>query len=119
MILDRIRKPEMANIVNIIQAIVLSATIVAFNVYSLLINESNHTGFNTSLLIVFFLLAFFINLADLAAMKKMPVPGINKRLMIVVVALAIIGTLNISLFDHYHIMMQYDRWIASGMPPKP
>ena len=117
--LGRIKNPSTINKVNLAQAVVLSAALAAFDFYSLFINHNNHTGLRTDYIVYVFLLAFFINLADLAAQKRRPVPGVDRRMLLIVVVIAVIGAMNISLFKEFDVMMEYDHWVAKGMPPKP
>jgi len=117
--LGRIKNPSTINKVNMAQAVVLSAALAAFDFYSLFINHNNHTGLRTDYMVYVFLLAFFINLADLAAQRRRPVPGVDRRMLLIVVVIAVIGAMNISLFKEFDVMMEYDHWVAMGMPPKP
>ena len=117
--LGKIKNPVTVNRINLVQAIVLSATLAAFDFYSLLINHNNHTGLRTTLLVYVFLLAFFVNLADLAALKRRPLPGVDRRLLLIVTAIAAMGAMNISFFREFNVMMEYSDWVTKGMPPKP
>lgn len=117
--LGRIKNPATINKVNMAQAVVLSATIAAFDFYSLLINHNNHTGLRTDYIVYVFALAFFINLADHAAQRRRPVPGVDRRLILIVAVIAALGALNVSFFKEYNVMMEYSAWVEKGMPPKP
>lgn len=117
--LGKIKNPATINRINLVQAIVLSAALAAFDFYSLFINHNNHTGLKTTLLVYVFLLAFFINLADMAAHKRRPLPGVDRRLLLIVTVIAAIGAMNVSLFREFDIMMEYSDWVSKGMPPKP
>lgn len=116
--LGRIKNPSTINKVNMAQAVVLSA-VVAFDFYSIFINHNNHTGLRTDYLVYVFALAFFINLADHAAQKRRPMPGVDRRLILIVAVIAAVGALNVSLFKEFGVMMEYSDWFAKGMPPKP
>jgi len=117
--LGRIKNPSTVNRINLAQAVVLSASVAAFDFYSLFINHNNHTGLKTDYIVYVFLLAFFINLADLAAHRRRPIPGVDRRMLVIVTAIAVIGVMNISLFREFNVMMEYSDWVAKGMPPKP
>ena len=117
--LGRIKNPETINKVNMAQAVVLSAALAAFDFYSLLVNHNNHTALRTDYMVYVFALAFFINLADHAAQRRRPRPGVNRRLIMIVAVIAAIGALNVSFFQKYDVMMNYSDWVARGMPPKP
>jgi hypothetical protein len=117
--LGRIKNPSTVNKVNLAQAVVLSAALAAFDFYSLLINHNNHTGLKTDFLVIVFALAFFINLADHAAQRRRPIPGVDRRMLLIVAAIAAIGALNVSFFKEFNIMMEHSDWVAKGMPTKP
>jgi peptidoglycan/LPS O-acetylase OafA/YrhL len=117
--LGRIKNPSTINRVNLAQAVVLSAAMAAYDFYSIFINYNNHTGLRVDFLVIVFALAFFINLADLAAQRKRPLPGVDRRLIVIVAVIAAIGALNVSIFKEFNVMMEYSDWVDKGMPPKP
>lgn len=117
--LGRIKDPAVINRINSMQCAILWGSIIALNVYSLFLNPENHTGLKIGYLVFFYLVAFFVNLADLAAEKRRPMRGVNRNLLVIIVALAVMGALEVAFLEKLDIMMEHSVWIERGMPTKP
>ena len=90
-------------------------TLVVFDSYIFLISNSNHTGFDTYILIYFNIIILLIDLLLLIFFqKKMDKPGIFIAICIIIISFSSI--LNVIIFDKYNVMVQYDRWAKRGMP---
>lgn len=117
--LGRIKNARTANMLNTVQAAALAAAIAYFNIYSLVLSDSNHTGFPVHMFAYVLLGLFFINLGELGAMKRRAAPGVKKWLLVLAVILSMSGAMNVSLFESKNVMMQYGHWVEKGMPEKP
>lgn len=85
--------------------------LITFNIYSLMLNHTNHSGFNFCWLILVFS-ALLITGFLLDQFTKM------KFMLLIMMIICISGILNIILFEKMNIMMLYDIWIKKGMPQK-
>lgn len=81
-----------------------------FNHYVFCDNETNHTGASPYVLFVLFIPASF---ASLQMIKR------EGKKWFFPLALALVGILNVIIFDGFNVMKQYDSWISSGMPDRP
>jgi len=99
------------------QILILTITIFAiafFNIYALIINETNHTSYNLNLLLYFFTFTKVSYLTLLLIQKQ------KKWLFsIFLIAVSICGTLNVKYFQYNNIMLNYGNWLDKGIPDKP
>lgn len=78
---------------------------------------TNHTGldlsFWVSISFIFGMTIFFVS-------KFTPnLVGKTDKLIITILFFSVLTSLNILIFDHYNIFVEYDIWIKRGMPNKP
>lgn len=93
----------------------VSLSIILFNVYSMSMNNTCHTGFNTSnMLYVYALLSVFSIIMTLWCIYKKG----NYKFFLILFFICITGMINIKVFEKYNVMMQYEDWIEKGMPEK-
>jgi hypothetical protein len=98
------------------QVLTLVATlyiIAFFNYYSLVENQTNHTGFNLNLL--YYVFGFIIIIVSYLLIKQE-----KKRWVISIIAIlvTILGMGNVRYFQNNNIMLNYDDFIEKGMPAK-
>jgi hypothetical protein len=91
-------------------AFIAAFPLAVFNHYVFCDNETNHTGDSPYILFIFFVP---VALASLLKIK----PYGNKWL--IPLAIAMVGALNVIIFDTLHVMESYSSWIHSGMPERP
>jgi hypothetical protein len=94
--------------------------IAAYNGYCWFFNTSNHVGFFFfKLLGQYYLLFFVLSSLELVLAVKYKTLYIKKNVLMLIMAFAVLGVLNIIVYDKLNIMMYYDDWIRRGMPDKP
>lgn len=101
------------NILAILANIVLFTIFIFFNVYSLVLNKTNHSGIKFYAIAVVILLFSFIFYFYLKKGSRL-----QKWLSKIFILLAIILFLNVVLFERLNIMMSYDFWLFKNMPGK-
>ncbi len=87
---------------------------IIFNFYSLVYNNSNHTGINFKIYsLLFIIISIIINLYNLLYFrkKKLSTPYI-------ILIITIFVFINVLFFEKYNIMLTYEKWIEKGMPEK-
>ena len=90
---------------------------IVFNIHSLHIKgSSNQTGLDVIFWGIVFLLFGFILL--LISKFKSGIIGKLDRLNVLISLISILTGLNFILFDYFNIMIEYERWLAKGMPVK-
>ncbi len=93
--------------------IIVSLSIILFNVYSLSLNRTCHTGFDTSgIFHVYAVLSVFSIIITLWCIYKKG----NYQFFLILFFICIIGMINIKVFENHNVMMQYEDWIEKGMP---
>lgn len=102
-----------------IYLLTLLGILILFNVYSLLLNESNHTGLPLTSLSYFYLITLVVNLILLIIVKFKKLPVGNTSLIYYLVILSILAIVNIAAFEKFNVMMEYETWQKKGMPEKP
>jgi hypothetical protein len=98
------------------QVLIVIATIsmiAFFNYYSLVENQTNHTGFNLNLLYCMFKFIIIIVSYLLFNQEK-------KRwvISIISIVMALLGMANVSYFQNNNIMLNYEEFVDRGMPKK-
>lgn len=94
---------------------VILLSIIFFNVYSLSLNKTCHTGFNISILFyVYALLSVFAIITILWCKHK----KVNYKFFLILFFICIMGMINIKVYEKYNIMMEYEVWTEKGMPEK-
>ncbi|MBD3330003.1 hypothetical protein GF354_00565 [Candidatus Peregrinibacteria bacterium] len=103
---------KIKHIISIIFLVFVSTSIIAYNYYSLIANDTNHTGLDLlkvkALYLIFSLIAF-----GMVFMGKS-----NKKAKIVFTISAILGLAfiaNIWLFEKTEIMLYYSDWLECCM----
>ncbi len=107
------------NILLWVYLLILLAILIMFNVYSLLLNESNHTGLPLASLFYFYLISFAINFILLIVVKFNKISVCNISLIYYLVILSFLAIVNIGAFERFNVMMEYETWQKKGMPEKP
>jgi hypothetical protein len=100
----------------IISSIVL-ILIASFNLYSLMLNRTNHTGFETYILMGIYAAIALSALIVLVLLKVFSFQ-IELNVYIIILALCLIGILNVIAFEKLNIMMKYETWLKKGIPNK-
>lgn len=92
--------------------ITLSSAIplLAYYYYVFCDNRTNHSAASP-----YFLLLYFIPIAYLSIIKIRD----NNKEWIIPLLIAVVGVINITVFDQMNVMKQYDSWAHSGMPKRP
>jgi hypothetical protein len=75
--------------------------------------SANQTGLDVLFCGVIFLICALIVFIAIKLIDKS-----DKLIRIIFFLFCLIG-LNFFLFDYFNIMVEYDRWLKKGMPPKP
>jgi uncharacterized membrane protein len=104
-------------LLKIIVIVVLLLVLVVYNYYSLVYNKTNHTGFNTKYIFLFFI-SCGVGLVILSRIMPTLIPRHDVYVSTIMLLLMLIG-INIYLFDYLNIMVHYDTWLMRGMPSKP
>ena len=102
-------------ILSIITLITILLLVVAFNLYSLAFNKTNHTGFDTHILIKAFS-ALFISWLGALIYFKYKKRDYNYIFFFLILLFGLIGIINVVLFEKFNVMMKYELWIDKGMP---
>jgi hypothetical protein len=97
--------------------IIVSVSIMFFNFYSLNLNNTNHTGFDTSKIFYIYLVMAFLTVI-LTIWCKYKKYTCNYKIFLILLLICITGMLNIKVFEKYNIMMPYEVWIKKAMPGK-
>jgi hypothetical protein len=88
-----------------------------FNFHCLNSTTTNHTGLDLSF---WASLSFVFGTALLLTSKYKPnLIGKTDKLIVIIFIISILATLNILLFDHYNIFVEYESWMKRNMPQKP
>lgn len=103
----------------LIYLLALLGILILFNVYSLLLNESNHTGLPLAGLSYFYLMTLVVNLILLIIVKFKKLPVESALIVYYLVVLSIVAIINIAAFEKFNVMMEYETWQKKGMPEKP
>jgi hypothetical protein len=90
--------------------------ILGFNFYSLVLNNTNHCGFDTFILVPILILITIVAIRIYLISKDKRKE--NQRKIIFLVAFCIFVILNIILYEKFNIMMKYELWLDKGMPNK-
>lgn len=87
--------------------------LIFFNHYSLVLNETNHTGINTYIFAFFFSILFVSNIVIffIDKRRKMPILILGFAQLLI-----LISVINVIVFEKLNIMMWYDLWLKKGMP---
>ena len=101
--------------ISVSMIIVVSLSIILFNVYSLSMNITCHTGFDTSgIFYAYAVLSVFSVIMTLWCIYKKG----NYKFFLILFFICITGMINIKVFENHNVMMQYEDWIEKGMPEK-
>ncbi len=104
-------------LLKIIVITLLLLILIVYNYYSLVYNKTNHTGFNTKYIFLFFITCG-VGLVVLSRLMPMVIPRHDVCISTIMLLLMLIG-INMYLFDYFNIMVNYDAWVKRGMPEKP
>ncbi|MBN2755492.1 MAG: hypothetical protein JXR81_11625 [Candidatus Goldbacteria bacterium] len=107
----------MRRIIIILAIAVNTGMILLYNCYSLVLNRTNHYGFNTFEVIMPFMAGILVSIILLIIryVKKMKYKFI---LEVVLIGISLMGVANVILFEKLNIMMPYDKWVGKGMIEK-
>jgi hypothetical protein len=100
--------------VNVLILIIVVACLVLFNIFCLILSNSNHTGFDTYYLVYFFILLGIVSIISFVFSRKKDKVFII--ISVILFSLIGIGIINVVLFEKFNIMLQYELWIQKGMP---
>jgi hypothetical protein len=98
-------------------AFAAGVVLVVFNIYVFGHNDTNHTGGDTLAVGNVFLLLACAALA--MGVLCVVWTGHLPREIVVAAALSALVTICTHFYDEANIMVQYDRWLARGMPDRP
>jgi len=105
------------NILAVLTLVLILSVIVYFNIYSLILNNSHHTGFDTYLLAEIFGAFFLCWAGALGYFKYLKkYTYYNYKIFLLILILSFLGVLNVLLFEKCNIMMYYELWVDKGMP---
>jgi hypothetical protein len=96
---------------------VMSAALVLLDLYSVVLNATNHTGLPVTWIGAAYAATFAGALALLNLGEARS--GVDRRLAWSLLAVSVVGLANILLLDGLNVMMGYERWLSKGMPSKP
>ena len=100
----------MATILLVPLLILQLAALAAFNIYSLALNTTNHTGFPLHCLALSFALTMLPAVAAMLWKRRV------RPLPLLILAVGLLGMANIVLFQWFNIMLPYGEWLRRGMP---
>jgi hypothetical protein len=91
--------------------------IALYNYYSIFLNETNHTSFTVLEICSPFVFGIVIAiiLIGLRYFKKIRHSIVLESILI---AVCLIGIVNVAVYEKLNIMMNYDTWAKKGMPEK-
>jgi hypothetical protein len=90
---------------------------IGFNIFSLLINKTNHMGLNTYALIGIYVVIGIITFLIYFVTWKSEFKT-KPTIYLFILSICVLGILNIIIFEKLNIMMQYEIWLKKGMPEK-
>jgi hypothetical protein len=102
-----------------IKIITLGFQITLLTLYNLfgLVGSNNHTGIDVKL---FGYLSILFGLILFSITKFLPtLIGNLDILSKLIILIAIVSGINILVFDHLNIMVEYEEWLHRGLPKKP
>jgi len=91
--------------------------IILFNVYSLFISRTNHTGLDFYDVVGFLIILLTIAIIFLFLTIVFR-SSYSKRYLMLLIIFCSIGILNIVLFEKFNVMMEKSLWGRKGMPNK-
>ncbi len=88
-----------------------------FNYHCLKSTTTNHTSLDLNF---WAFLSFIFGTAILITSTYWPnLLGKIDALITIIFVISVLATLNILIFEHYNIFVEYETWLKRGMPEKP
>lgn len=96
----------------------IAETVLAFDAYALLGNDTAHTGLPTRWLAAAFAVVAAVAAVAWLAERRGPSPAC-RMLALAVAGIALIGAANVLCFEHWNVLMDYEVWVREkDMPAK-
>lgn len=105
------------NIISIIVSGIVLILITGFNLYAFALNETNHTGFDTYILIKIYIVIFLLWLFLFIYFKRKGLEY-NRVILILIFLIFMAAVLTVVIYEKFNILMYYETWIEKGMPEK-